>query len=89
MLVTNTTCDQVLVFLTLPLLRTVVLWTEGEHAGEKNEPRGWLTWIALLLWLALSTYVGLCNSLSMVLVNMAAPDKGSLGAINGISTAIQ
>lgn len=25
----------------------------------------------------------------MVLVNMAAPDKSSLGAINGISTAIQ
>jgi hypothetical protein len=71
------------------MLRTVVVWSEGEHAGETDAPRGWLTWMALLLWLALSTYVGLCNSLSMVLVNMAAPDKSSLGAINGISTAIQ
>jgi hypothetical protein len=73
--------------LTLPLLRTVVLLTEGERAGEGDEPRGWCTWISLMLWLALSTYVGMANSLSMVIVNMCAPDRNSLGAINGISTA--
>ncbi|KAJ9103232.1 hypothetical protein QFC21_002655 [Naganishia friedmannii] len=77
----------ILVFLTLPLLRTVVLLTEGEHAGEGDEPRGWCTWISLMLWLALSTYVGMANSLSMVIVNMCVPDRNSLGAINGISTA--
>ncbi len=79
----------ILLFASLPLLRVVVIHTEGLHAGEQGESRGFLTWTAVLAWLALSTFFGLSNSFSMVLVNMASPDKGALGALNGLSTSLQ
>lgn len=64
---------QILVFLSLPLLRTVVIMAEGNHAGELGSPteehRSIWVWLALLLWLALSTVAGMANSLSMVLVS--------------------
>jgi hypothetical protein len=34
------------------------------------------------------TVVGMSNSLLMVLVNYASPDRRALGAVNGISTAV-
>jgi hypothetical protein len=49
---------QVLVFLTLPLVRVVAVFSEGQHAGENGESRSWLMWIALMAWLALSTFIG-------------------------------
>lgn len=95
----------------------VVVLAEGEHAGESGVGgRSWLTWVALLGWLGLSTYIGtsdlffcwfqsrrqaedcviwlwgvigMCNSISMVIIQMASPCRGALGAINGISTAVQ
>ncbi len=79
----------ILLFLSLPLLRVVVVHTEGVHAGESGEARGFWTWLSILSWLAVSTFFGLSNSFSMVLVNMAAPDKGALGALNGLSTSFQ
>jgi hypothetical protein len=79
----------IIIFGTLPLLRLIVVHSEGLHAGENGETRGFLTWLSILSWLGMSTYFGLSNSFSMVLVNMAAPDKGALGALNGISTSLQ
>jgi hypothetical protein len=79
----------IFLFLSLPLLRVVVINTEGVHAGENGETRGIWTWLSILSWLAISTFVGLSNSFSMVLVNMAAPDKGALGVLNGLSTSLQ
>lgn len=77
------------VFLTLPLLRTVVVAAEGVHAGEDAEkPRAVVTWIAIMSWLFLSSVVGMSNSFAMVVINMAAPEKEALGALNGISVAI-
>ncbi len=69
-------CGYILVFLYLPMIRSVVLYFEGPHAGEDPEvSRSIFTYMAILLFLGLSTFVGMANSLSMVLVNLCTPDR--------------
>ncbi|KAH8087430.1 putative MFS transporter [Filobasidium floriforme] len=79
----------VLVFLTLPLVRVVAVFSEGQHAGENGESRSWLMWIALMAWLALSTFIGMSHSVSMVVVQLACPDKRAIAGLNGVSTCVQ
>ncbi|KAL7424049.1 hypothetical protein Q5752_001634 [Cryptotrichosporon argae] len=91
----------VAVWVALPALRAVMVATEapvgggagtdagaGPGAGRYAETRAWPTVIAVNALLSFVTFVGMANSLLMVLVNASAPDKSALGAVNGISTAV-
>lgn len=82
------------VFLVLPLLRDLLEKTEapleGTPAGEMRfgPSRGWPVSIGINLVLSFVTIVGMSNSLLMVLINFASPDRSALGAVNGIATAV-
>ncbi|OCF36653.1 hypothetical protein I316_01906 [Kwoniella heveanensis BCC8398] len=83
------------VWLFLPLLRNVLVATEHpvdppQEYGKPQYPdqRGWQVSICVNLYLSFVTIVNMTGSLLMVLINIAAPDKSALGAINGIGTAV-
>lgn len=73
----------------VPLLHKVVLATESPQAdGKYSNQRGRWLWLALAAQLGLTTIIGMASSLQMVIVNTAAPDRNSLGAVNGLSTSV-
>ena len=85
----------ILVWLLLPNLRTLLEWSETPLPQTNPhdpvlypETRGWITSIGVNLMLSFVTFVGLSNSLLMVLINFSSPDKSALGAVNGMSTAV-
>lgn len=85
------------IFLLLPRLRGLLEATEtplpkqdgdADWVVRYGSERGWWTSIGVNGMLSAVTVVGMSNSLLMVLVNYASPDRRALGAVNGISTAV-
>lgn len=73
----------------LPLLRPLLEAVEEPvHGRQFDATRSWTVSICVNLLLSWVTVIGMANSLLMVLVNFASPDRTALGAVNGISTAV-
>ena len=73
----------------VPLLHKVLLATESPQSdGTYSNQRGRWLWLALAAQLGFTTFIGMASSLQMVIVNTAAPDRNSLGAVNGLSTSV-
>ncbi len=80
---------QLLQALGLPILRQIVLFVEGNQAGEdQSQRRSIITWTCVMGFLFLSTFPGLAYSYNMLVINRAAPDRGCIAAMNGLANAV-